>query len=270
MKITVNETEMVLPDGTTLSAVRRKVCPGADVLVYNGAPVLAVTAAKLSLREGDTVALFRRGRKPTAVEAKALLQARNTPGSVAKLAKVAVGIAGAGGLGSNAALALARSGIGRLIIADFDVVEPSNLNRQAYDFRQIGLFKVDALKENILRANPYVRVDIRRMRLTAQNAARAFSGADILIEALDSADAKAMLAKAFCRSFPKKPLILASGLASCNDSNSVRTRKIGPYVYLVGDQRCGVRPGMGLFAPRVGIAACHQANLALRLALGLH
>jgi len=269
MNIFLNEKKVCAAPGISLARFKREHKPGADVLICNGAPVPPREAAKLRLKEGDAVVLIRRGEKPSRSEACALLCARHSAGTIAKFRKTAIGIAGAGGLGSNAAMALARSGIGRLIMADFDVVEPSNLNRQAYNMSQIGQYKVDALKRNIRQVNPYVRVDAVRVKLTSRNIARVFAEADILIEAFDAPISKAMLANVFCRRFPAKPVILASGLADCASSNSVRTGRLGPNVYVVGDMRTGVASGVGLMAPRVGIAACHQANLALRLALGL-
>ncbi|HOX21926.1 MAG TPA: sulfur carrier protein ThiS adenylyltransferase ThiF [Elusimicrobiales bacterium] len=269
MKIRLNEAVAQAAYGTTLGQLRRAKKPAADVIIYNGVVMRPAEASRCVLKAGDRVALIKRGEKPSAAKMRRLLCARNTPGVTERLRKTVIGIAGAGGLGSNAAMALARSGVGRLIVADFDVVEPSNLNRQVYSVSQIGMRKVLALKENIRAANPYVRVDAVKIRLNKENAARVFAKADILLEAFDDRDAKAMLAAAFCCRFPKRPLILASGLAACADSNSIRTRRLSPYVYVVGDMITGAAPGVGLMAPRVGIAACHQANLALRLALKL-
>ena len=73
---------------------------------------------------------------------------------LAFLQTVTVGIAGAGGLGSNCAMHLVRSGFKRFVIADFDRVEPSNLNRQAFRLDQVGEKKVAALAENMRGVNP--------------------------------------------------------------------------------------------------------------------
>ena len=62
------------------------------------------------------------------------------------LGKFRVGIAGAGGLGSNCAVALARSGVGTLVISDFDIIEQSNLNSQYYFTNQVGMMKTDCSK----------------------------------------------------------------------------------------------------------------------------
>lgn len=250
--------------GTTLFALRDVEKPGADVVVYNG----AVAREDVALRAGDNVVFIRRGEVPGEAELEALMAARHTPGVHAVLKRSCVGIAGAGGLGSAIAIALARIGVGRLIIADFDVVEPSNLNRQQYFVDQLGLPKVAALKENLARINPYVSVEAVQVRLEPGNVPAVFADAQVLVEAFDGADQKAMLVESFGRACPGRPMVVASGLAGHGSSNSVATRKLGPSLYVVGDLVTGAQPGTGLMAPRVGIAAHHQANAALRLLLG--
>ncbi|HOI43193.1 MAG TPA: ThiF family adenylyltransferase, partial [Elusimicrobiales bacterium] len=94
---------------------------------------------------------------------------RHDPAVLAALRPAVVGIAGAGGLGSNIALALARAGVGRLILADFDKVEPSNLNRQQYTVDQIGRRKVKALKDNLRAAAPFTAVTAHDIKVTPAN-----------------------------------------------------------------------------------------------------
>ena len=141
MQILVNEISMEIAEGTTLFQVRKRCNPGADILIFNGFPV----QEDRPLAEGDRVVLIRRGEQPSPEEMEALLVSRHTPGVHQRVREASVGIAGVGGLGSAVAIALARVGIGQLLIADFDVVEPSNLNRQQYFIDQIGLPKVEAL-----------------------------------------------------------------------------------------------------------------------------
>jgi len=155
-----------------------------------------------------------------------------------------------------------------MILADFDVVEPSNLNRQQYFVDQIGLPKVEALRQNLSRINPYVQVSVFPVRLDPGNIPEIFSGVDVLVEAFDGADQKAMLTEAFLTRFPDTPLVAASGLAGHAPSNTIVTRRAGRNIYLVGDGVTAARPGEGLMAPRVGVAAHHQANAVLRLLLG--
>ncbi len=264
MKIWLNEQQTEIADGATLFMVRARFKPKADVTILNGFPL----REDHSLDEGDRVVLIRRGERPSPQELEALMASRHTPGVHERVKRAAVGIAGAGGLGSAVAVALARSGVGRLVIADFDVVEPSNLNRQQFFVDQIGVPKVEALRENLARINPYVQVSAFNGRLDSGNIAGVFAGCDVMVEAFDGADQKAMLVETCRIRLPQVPLVAASGLAGYAPSNTVVTRRAGTRFYLVGDGETAARPGEGLMAPRVGIAAHHQANAVLRLLLG--
>jgi len=263
MQITLNENSVTISAGTTLHQLRDQHKPEADIIIYNGHPV----KEDKTIADGDRIVLIKRGETPSAGEMEALLMARHTPGVHERLKTATVGIAGVGGLGSAIAIALARSGVGRLILADFDIVEPSNLNRQQYFVDQLGLPKVDALKENLRRINPCVKAAAFFGRLDADNLPQVFAGVNIMVEAFDAADQKAMLVETFRRHFPSTPLVAASGLAGFESANSVTTRKAGRNFYLVGDGETGAEPGRGLMAPRVGVAAHHQANAVLRLLL---
>jgi sulfur carrier protein ThiS adenylyltransferase len=196
------------------------------------------------------------------------MAARHTPGVHARLKQGVVGIAGVGGLGSAVAVALARVGVGRLIIADFDVVEPSNLNRQQYFIDQIGSYKVDALVENLKRINPYITVEAHCVLLDPENIPAIFSGCTIVVEAFDRADMKAMLVNRVLEALPQSTVVAASGLAGYGPNNSIATRRVSRRLYLAGDAVAEAAPGNGLMAPRVGIAAHHQANQVVRLLLG--
>lgn len=262
--IKLSEQEVHIPQGMTLFDLREEHKPGADVLIVNGAPA----AGDCALAEGDAVVLIRRGEIPARHELEALMASRHTPGVHEKLKGATVGIAGAGGLGSAVAIALARIGVGRLILADFDVVEPSNLNRQQFFVDQIGHAKVEALTENLQRINPYVSVTPHLVKVTPDNLAELFGAVDVMVEAFDRADQKAMLAEAFSVQFPDTPIVLATGLAGHMPSNTIRTQKMGRSMVIVGDLVTAAQPGTGLMAPRVGVAAHHQANAVLRLILG--
>lgn len=175
-----------------------------------------------------------------------------------------VGIAGAGGLGSNAAMLLARAGIGRLIIADFDVVEPSDLNRQFYFLDQVGLPKVVALEQNLKKINPYSTYEMHQVKISPDNLKEIFSPADLLIEAFDEADQKQMLIEQWLAHFPDRPIIAASGLAGFGANNKIRQRKLGN-LYICGDQESECNESTLPMAPRVTIVAAMQANLAIEL-----
>ncbi len=175
-----------------------------------------------------------------------------------------VGIAGAGGLGSNAAFSLARAGIGTLIIADFDKIEPSNLNRHQYFFEQIGRPMVDALLENLRKINPWSKYEIHNLEINDDNISEVFADAEILVEAFDMAEMKKMLIESWISQFPKRPIIAASGLAGFGKNEILHSRKIGS-LYICGDEDTEVEEGISPMAPRVGIVANMQANLVLEL-----
>lgn len=237
--------------------------PGADLLIVNGFPV----SPEAVLADGDVCCLIKRGEVPSPEEMESLLMARHTPGVHALVKKAAVGIMGLGGLGSQVAQALARIGVGRLLLADYDVVEPSNLNRQQYFVDQIGMKKTAALKENLLRMNPYVQLDTIDIRLTEENIPELFKDVDALAECFDDPVLKAAGLRAAVTRLPATGYVGSSGVAGFGDSNALVTRQLFPRVFLVGDGESAAAPGQGLMAPRVGIAAHHQANQILRLLL---
>lgn len=190
--------------------------------------------------------------------------AKHDPEILPVLRAGVIGIAGAGGLGSNAAIALARAGIGKLIIADHDRIEMSNLNRQQYFWVQIGKVKVRALLENLKKISPFSEYVGHHVRLTPKNIPRIFESVDVMIEAFDLADQKEMLLEAWISHFPDKPIIMASGLSGFGKNQKLRTRRIGN-VYICGDEESEAEEGISPMAPRVGIVAGMQANLAVEL-----
>jgi sulfur carrier protein ThiS adenylyltransferase len=264
MQIKVNEQNYTVDEDLTAGAVRDRIKADADLLIINGFPASAETP----LHDGDLLILIRRGEIPDAAELDALLAARHTPGVHEVVKQSTVGIAGVGGLGSAIAIALTRTGIGHLIVADFDVVEPSNLNRQQYFIDQIGLPKVYALRDTLRRINPHVKVTSAHLRLTPANIAEVFGHAQVLAEAFDLAEQKVMLIETFAARFPDRPIVTGSGMAGYGPANSVQTQRVADNLYLCGDGATAAAPGTGLMAPRVGVAAHHQANAVLRLLLG--
>jgi sulfur carrier protein ThiS adenylyltransferase len=180
----------------------------------------------------------------------------------AKMQQATVGLAGLGGLGSNVAAALARAGIGRLILVDFDAVEAGNLNRQHYFTGDVGTLKTDALARIIARINPAVTVELHNVMLTEENIPAIFAGADIIAECFDRADMKAVLTRVFFNQLaPRgKKLVAVSGLAGCGPANAITTRLVSPIFALVGDGYTDVSDVPVLVASRVIIAAMHQAH----------
>ncbi len=185
------------------------------------------------------------------------------------LSKFRVGIAGAGGLGSNCAVALARSGVGTLVLSDFDVVEEANLNRQYYFSDQTGMIKTVALKENISRINPDVFVIIHQKRLDRSNIPEIFSGCNVIVEAFDGSDMKEMLVETVQFKMPGIPLVVGSGMAGWGRNDSLISRKIDDTLYVCGDESSEISDDFPPMAPRVGIVANMQANIVIEILMNL-
>jgi len=182
-----------------------------------------------------------------------------------RLRKFRAGIAGAGGLGSNCAVALARSGIGTLVIADFDKIEPANLNRQYYFADQAGMYKTDALKANIQRINRAVNVITHTMKLDENNIPEIFDGCDIIVEAFDNSEMKLMLIETIQTRLPGIPVVTGSGLAGYGNNEAIRSRRIDDTLYVCGDESTTAGDELPPMAPRVSIVANMQANLVIEI-----
>jgi sulfur carrier protein ThiS adenylyltransferase len=261
IKILVNEHNQSVPANTTVSKLRAQEKPDADVIVVNGYPCIE----DYILKEGDQVVLICKGEIPQMAELEALMVARHSPGVHERMKRATVGIAGLGGLGSAVSIALARMGIGTLILVDFDMVEPSNLNRQQYFIDQIGMPKTQALSKILASINPFMKIVIHKIELNRNNIPKVFNTANVVVECFDRADEKVMILESVAESLPKAYIVGASGLAGYGDSNSIKTWRLGNRVFIVGDMVKAAGPGLGLMAPRVGIAAHHQANLVVSL-----
>ena len=185
-----------------------------------------------------------------------------------KFCAARVAVCGLGGLGFNVAIALARAGVGSLHLIDFDRVDMSNLNRQQYFVRQLGQYKTDALRETLQEIAPYCRVETDTLRVTEENLPKLFSQEDLICEAFDRPEAKAMLVSGVLEHFPDKYLVAASGMAGLRSSNSIRTRRISSHFYLCGDEVSDSAAGLGLISARVLVCAAHEANMILRLLAG--
>ncbi len=182
--------------------------------------------------------------------------------------KAAVAVCGLGGLGSNLSISLARAGIGKLILIDFDRVDVSNLHRQQYKASQVGRHKTEALLENLREIAPYLCYEIHTVRITEENAVTLLGEADVICEAFDVPEAKAMLVNTVLERLPDKYLVAASGMAGFGSANDIRTRKVTKRFYLCGDGVSDVADGVGLFSSRVMLCAAHQAHMVLRLLAG--
>jgi len=261
MDILLNEHRLSIQKNMTVGQLRDREKPDADVLIVNGYP----GDKDYVLKEGDEVVLIRRGERPREGGMEALLVARHSPGIHLRMKEASVGIAGLGGLGSAVAIALARMGMGELILVDYDVVEPSNLNRQFYFFDQIGVAKTEALSKIIGNINPFVNLITYQVELDRSNIPEIFGNVDVVVECFDRAEDKAMILDVVGEYLPGTYFVGASGLAGYGDSNSIQTWKVGDRIFIIGDLKSSAGPGLGLMAPRVGIAASHQANLVVAL-----
>ena len=205
---------------------------------------------------------------PTKEEMIKALQLRQGKELQEKFSEAVVAICGLGGLGSNIAVSLARAGIGKLIILDFDSVDISNLHRQQYKASQVGRYKAEALLENLKEIAPYIDIEPHAVRITEENASKLLKDAHIICEAFDNPQAKAMLTNIVLETMPEKYLIAASGMAGLGSANSIKTRKVTERFYLCGDGVSEVAEGTSLVSSRVMLCAAHQAHMALRILAG--
>lgn len=185
-----------------------------------------------------------------------------------KFKQARICIAGLGGLGSNIAIMLARSGIGTLKLIDFDVVDITNLNRQTYRIEHIDRPKTEALREIIGEINPYIKIEVIQKKVTEENLAELFTGEQLVCEAFDNPEYKAMLVNYLLEQQPETIVVSGSGMAGVGSSNRICTRQKMKRLYVCGDEESDAYAGMGLLSPRVSICAGHQANMLLRLILG--
>ena len=202
---------------------------------------------------------------PTYEAWSAALEERHGKELQSKFSSAAVAVCGLGGLGSNIAIALARAGVGRLLLIDYDRVDITNLHRQQYKANQVGMNKTDALKENLLEIAPYVTLETHSVRIAENNAEALLEKADIICEAFDDADCKAMLVNIVTERMPEKYLVAASGMAGMDSANTIQTRRISKRFYICGDGTSDVSEAGSLVASRVMLCAAHQAHTVLRI-----
>lgn len=263
MNIKINGIKKTVLTNTTLLMLKQKEYPTCDVVILNGYE----SQTDRILKENDEIFFIEKGVMPKKEQLEAMMCARHTPYVQEKLKKGKVAIAGLGGLGSNIAAALARIGVGTLQLVDYDIVEPSNLNRQNYFIRHLGRPKCECLKEELEEINPFIEVKTRQIKITEENAVSLFEGYDIVCEAFDGAEQKAMLVNTLLEQLPEIKIVASSGMAGYESANQIQTKQIWKHFYLCGDNKNEAREGMGLMAPRVLICAGHQANMVLRLLL---
>lgn len=202
---------------------------------------------------------------PSREEMHAALIARHGEELQRKISQAVVAICGLGGLGTNIAIALARAGIGRLILMDFDRVDVTNLHRQQYKAHQVGMFKTEALAANLKEIAPYVEITARTVKITEENAVELLEEADIICEAFDVPENKAMLTNLVLEKMPEKYLVAGSGMAGIGEANLIKTKRITNHFYVCGDGVSDIKDGMGLFSSRVLVCAAHEAHAVIRI-----
>lgn len=202
---------------------------------------------------------------PSQSEMREALVARHGEAMQTLLERSSVAICGLGGLGSNIAIALARAGVGHLHLFDFDCVDISNLNRQQYFTRQLGMPKTEAMRENLAEIAPYCHTVVTKIRLDEENIPRLLSGIPIIVEALDKAEEKSMLVNTVLEKLPDAWLVSGSGMAGLGSANLIRTRRVGRRFLVCGDGVSGIESGIGLFSARVLVCAAQEALAVLRI-----
>lgn len=186
----------------------------------------------------------------------------------ARLRASRVAVLGCGGLGSNVAAMLLRSGVGALTLVDFDTVAADNLNRQLFFADQVGRPKTQALAETLLRIDADAELRLVDGRVSSANVAEIVRDADVIVEAVDTAEAKTMIVDTCTRELPDTPLVTVSGLAGYGPADLIETERIGAKLWVVGDLSSDVRDGLSLLASRVMVAAAQQAHIVIRIIIG--
>jgi sulfur carrier protein ThiS adenylyltransferase len=264
MQINVNGKEKDVYCRTAFE-VRDQMGEQTDIVILNGFQI----DQDCPISENDSLSIIRKGTMPNEEELESMMMARHTPHVHKQLKHGKVAIAGLGGLGSNIAVMLARIGVGQLFLVDFDIVEPSNLNRQSYYISHLGLPKTIALKKQLEQINPFIKIETETVKITEENVEELFFDYDILCEAFDRPDQKSMLINSALEQLPHIKIVSGSGMAGYDSSNLIKTTNPMKRLYLCGDLENAARVGRGLMAPRVNICAGHQANMILRLLIGI-
>lgn len=259
MHITVNGTRTATAARTT-AELRQAWAPECDGTIVDGYQL----TDDVPLQEGMTVVFWQRNRMPSAAALETIRSARDSPAVHDRLREARVGIAGLGGIGSNLAAALVRAGVGTLVLADFDAVDPTNLNRQNYTVSDIGRPKTDATAAHLREIDPTVRLELHQLRLGAANIPTVFAGCEVVCEAFDREDQKALLVETVLAACPRTEIVASSGLAGWSDANLIRTAQPFARLTVCGDGVSAARPGCGLMAPRVMVCAGHMANAVIQ------
>lgn len=244
--------------------LRKELALTTDTLIVNGHSKPWTTPITAS----DHVIMLDRQSTPTATVWRAIYDARYGKDIMDRLQNAKVAICGLGGLGSLIAIELGRLGVKTLLLIDDDIVDATNLARQHYTMRHIGMNKTEALAEELAIMAPLTTVITKNIHLTRDNIADTLAEYSVICEAVDRPETKAAITEAVLSDLPNATLIGASGMAGYGSGNDITAKKIFSRLYMVGDGKSEGEEGIGLMAPRVGLCASAQATLVMRLLLG--
>ncbi len=265
IKVTFNNRKIEIEQGKTISDLQQSFIPSGDVIILN---TVINPEPNTILNEGDSLVIFKKGELPDTDDLTPFLLARQSKEITDILKNAKVGIAGLGGLGSVVVENLVRAGVGELVVADFDVVDPSNLNRQRYFINQIGMYKTDAIVANVSKITKSTRLIPVNTKVTKENCKDIFKDCLVVAECFDNPFAKAELVQGVRKFLPDTYIVAVSGVAGVGSEKEITTRRISDKIFVVGDFKSEVRDGHGLVATRVGIAASIQSHIIIRLLLG--
>lgn len=234
-----------------------------DIFVRNGYGIDKET----TLCDGDSIIAVKKGEMPDENNLKQMLTARNGEYVCEKLRNSCVCVCGLGGLGSNIAEMLARLGVGKLVIADYDFVDVTNLNRQNYFASDIGLSKCQATENILKKITPYIQIETFCGYVNADNILQIAKDCSVVVEAFDCPKCKAEIVNSLIANTDKF-VVASSGMAGYSSSNNIKTSHPMSRLYVAGDNESEAKEGQSLMSPRVSICAGHQANMVLRILLG--
>ena len=263
MKITVNGKDLLLENALSIKNLINQLNIAADIFIVNSFPV----SSSYIINDNDTVTLIKKGTVPDKEYLEYQLISRQGLKEYNILKNSSAVICGLGGLGSNAAVSLARAGLGRLKLIDFDVVEPSNINRQAYFLEHIGMYKTNALKEIVSKISPYITIETSNVYLDETNILKELAGYQVILECFDNISFKMMLIEKCVNNMRDSYIIGASGVAGYYNTDKFVKKTLGSNCIIIGDFEAEAGFNQGLYAPRVAAAANIQANEAVRYLL---
>lgn len=220
------------------------------------------------LSDGDSVVLIRHIGYDREL-ASLLLSERYPSDAYERISAAKVGVSGLGGIGSHVAEALVRAGVRKLVIADFDEVDITNLNRQNYCVDDIGRSKTSCTADRLRRIDPGIELEVFDGRITSDNASDVFEGCSIVCEAFDSASSKAMLIETLLSNDDDVKVVSVSGMAGFGPVDSMVVSHPMSRLYVCGDLTTDSGDCCGLTATRVMACAGMAAHTALRIIIGL-